>query len=54
MKIALWIAFALIAALWTGTVLVSAELTSWLAPPWPLAKRATSSPTQANGRCRLG
>ena len=31
MKIALWIAFALIAALWTGTVLVSAELTGWLA-----------------------
>ena len=31
MKIALWIVFALIAALWTGTVLVSAELTGWLA-----------------------
>jgi hypothetical protein len=31
MKIALWIAFALIAALWTGTVFVSAELTGWLA-----------------------
>lgn len=31
MKIALWIAFALLAALWTGTVLVSAELTGWLA-----------------------
>ena len=31
MKIALWIVFSLIAALWTGTVLVSAELTSWLA-----------------------
>ncbi len=31
MKIALWIVFALLAALWTGTVLVSAELTGWLA-----------------------
>lgn len=31
MKIALWIVFALITALWTGTVLISAELTSWLA-----------------------
>jgi hypothetical protein len=31
MKIALWIVFALIAALWTGAVLVSAELTGWLA-----------------------
>lgn len=31
MKIALWIVFALITALWTGTVLISAELTGWLA-----------------------
>ena len=31
MKIALWIVFTLLAALWTGTVLVSAELTGWLA-----------------------
>jgi hypothetical protein len=31
MKIALWIVFALLAALWTGTVLVTAELTGWLA-----------------------
>jgi len=31
MKIALWIVFALLAALWTGMVLVSAELTGWLA-----------------------
>jgi hypothetical protein len=31
MKIALWIVFALVAALWTGTVLVSVELTGWLA-----------------------
>jgi hypothetical protein len=31
MKIALWIVFALMAALWSGTVLVSAELTGWLA-----------------------
>jgi hypothetical protein len=31
MKTALWIVFALLAALWTGTVLVSAELTGWLA-----------------------
>jgi hypothetical protein len=31
MKTALWIVFLLLAALWTGTVLVSAELTGWLA-----------------------
>ena len=31
MKLALWIVFAIIAALWTGTALVFAELTSWLA-----------------------
>jgi hypothetical protein len=31
MKTALWIVFALLAALWTGTALVSAELTGWLA-----------------------
>lgn len=31
MKTALWIVFALLAVLWTGTVFVSAELTSWLA-----------------------
>ena len=31
MKTALWIVFALLAALWTGAVLVSAELTGWLA-----------------------
>lgn len=31
MKIALWIVFTLITALWTGTVLISAELTGWLA-----------------------
>ncbi len=31
MKIALWMVFALIAALWTGAVFVSAELTGWLA-----------------------
>lgn len=31
MKLVLWIVFALVAALWTGTVFVSAELTSWLA-----------------------
>lgn len=31
MKIALWIVFALLCALWTGAVLVSVELTGWLA-----------------------
>ena len=31
MKTALWSVFALIAALWTGAVVVSAELTGWLA-----------------------
>lgn len=31
MKIALWIVFSLISALWTVAVLVSVELTSWLA-----------------------
>jgi hypothetical protein len=31
MKTALWIVFALLAALWTGTALVSTELTGWLA-----------------------
>lgn len=31
MKIALWTVFALISAVWTGTVLVAAELTAWLA-----------------------
>jgi len=31
MKTALWIVFALISAVWTGTVLVAAELTAWLA-----------------------
>lgn len=31
MKSALWVAFALIAALWSGTVLMSAELAKWLA-----------------------
>lgn len=31
LKFALWGGFALIAALWSGTVLVSAELTKWLA-----------------------
>jgi len=31
MKLTLWILFTLLAALWTGTVLVCAELTRWLA-----------------------
>lgn len=31
MKFTLWVAFAVIAALWSGTVFISAELTKWLA-----------------------
>jgi hypothetical protein len=31
MKFLLWVVFVVIAALWSGTVLISAELTKWLA-----------------------
>lgn len=38
MKFTLWFAFALIAGLWSGTVLISAELTKWLAASVSRAK----------------
>ena len=38
MKFALWVIFALIAALWSGIVLISAELTKWLAANVSLGK----------------
>lgn len=31
MKLVIWIAFALLAAFWTGAALISVELTQWLA-----------------------
>lgn len=47
MKLILWIAFAVIAALWSGTVLITAELTKWLAASVPREK--TGEPVSVAG-----